>query len=145
MKKTEKKAEKTMKVAQVVSIYNILKTFKVAKLPKEEQFKIIRNARALRATATAFDAFLADARERLKPDGFDSLMEKSQRFAELSDHEKREVNEAVAKYNSDVEECVRLELEKEVEIEGLEKMNAEALISDDNDHNIETLLMLEEI
>lgn len=144
-KKAEKAAKKKMKVSQVVGIYNIIKTFKVARLPKEIQFKIIRNARALRATATGFEDFLADARERLKPEGFDSILEKSQRFKELSDEEKLEVNEAIAKYNRDVEECVHTELDKIVEIEGLERLEAETLISDDNDHSVETLLMLEEL
>lgn len=151
MGKTEKKAEKVakkkMKTSEAVSLYNILKGLKIGKLPKEGQFKVLRAAKAFKPGAAAFEDFLSDVRERLKPEGFDAVIEKSQRFKELPEDEKVAVNEAIGKYNKNVEECVKTELDKEIEVDPVEPLGEDslAILVEANDLDVQTMLMLEEL
>ena len=148
MKKTENKTEKkTMKTSEVVSLYNVLKGLKIGKLPKEGQFKVLRAAKAFKPIATAFEDFLSDVRERLKPEEFDAVVEKSQRFNELTDPEKIEVNDAIGKYNKTVEECVKTELDKMIEVDKVELFGEDnlAILAEVNDLDVQTVLMLENI
>lgn len=137
-------AKKTVKTQDVVNGYAILKTVKIGKLDKADQFKVIRNARALKPVATAFDDFVTDARERLKPEGFDEIIEKSQRFKTLSDEERADVNVAIMKHNKEVEDCVRAEAEKEVEIEMPETLSEAALsgIVTENNLDVQSMMLL---
>lgn len=151
MKKTEKKAEKTakktMKTSEAVSLYNILRGLKIGKLPKEGQFRVIRAARAMKPAATAFEDFVADARERLKPEGFDAALEKRRDFDNLSEEEKREINETVSKFNKDIDDCVHVELDKAVEVDPVEPLgeDALALLAEANDLDVQTVMLLEEL
>ena len=148
MKKTEKKTGKRLiKTSQAVSLYNVLKGLKIGKLPKEGQFRVLRAAKAFKPAATAFEDFLSDVRERLKPEGFDALIEKSQRFKTLPEEEKATVNEALGKYNRDIDECVKSELDKEVEADTVESIGDEALalLAEANDLDVQTMLMLEDM
>lgn len=137
-------AKKTVKTQDVVNGYAILKTVKIGKLDKADQFKVFRNARALKPVATAFDDFVTDARERLKPEGFDEIVEKSQRFKTLSDEERADVNVAIMKHNKEVEDCVRAEAEKEVEIEVPEGLGESALstIATENNLDVQSMMLL---
>lgn len=151
MGKTEKKAEKVakkkMKTSEAVSLYNILKGLKIGKLPKEGQFKVLRAAKAFKPGAAAFEDFLSDVRERLKPEGFDEVIEKSQRFKELPEDEKAAVNDAIGKYNKNVEECVKTELDKEIEVDPVEPLGEDSLsiLAEVNDLDVQTMLMLEDL
>ncbi|MDE6236307.1 MAG: hypothetical protein K2M45_00380 [Muribaculaceae bacterium] len=148
MKKKENKTEKViMKTSVAVSCYNVLKVLKIRKLPKEGQFKVLRAAKAFKPIATAFEDFLSDVRERLKPEGFETVVEKSQRFNDLTDPEKIEVNDAIGKYNKTVEECVKTELDKYVELDSVELFGDDnlAILTEANDLDVQTVLMLEDI
>ncbi|MDE6538543.1 MAG: hypothetical protein K2M13_11005 [Muribaculaceae bacterium] len=148
MKKKENKTEKKrMKTSEVVSLYNVLKGLKIGKLPKEGQFMVLRAARVFKPIATAFEDFLSDVRERLKPEDFDTVVEKSQRFKELTDEEKVAVNEVIGKYNKNVEECVKTELDKTIEVDKVELFGEDnlAILAEVNDLDVQTVLMLENI
>lgn len=140
--------KKTMRVGDIVNAYNVLKTLKIAKLPREDQFAVLRASRALKPVATAFDDFVNDARERLKPEDFDSIVEKSQRFDSLPEEEKVRVNMAARAYQNDVDECVREEYEKAVDVDAFDSLSEEAIsgIATGNDTlDVQTLLLLESL
>lgn len=140
--------KKSVKTQDALSVYNVLKSLKIAKLSKADQFAVLRAARALKPVAIGFEDFVKDAQERLKPEGFDSVVEKSQRFDTLSDEEKRAVNEAIGAYQKDVDECVKPELESVKEVDAFEPLSEEALsgIASANEHlDVQTLMLIEDV
>ena len=150
MKKTEKKqaGTKTVKTSDAVAVYNAIKGLRIMKLEKGDMFAVLRTANALKPVAAAFEDFVKDAQERLKPEGFDSVVEKSQRFDSLTEDEKREVNRVAQAYQKDVDECVREELERDREVAGLATITDDALatIASDNDSlDVQTLVLIQQV
>ncbi len=140
--------KKSVKTSDAVSVYNVLKSLKIAKMAKEDQFAVLRAARALKPVATGFDDFVKDAQERLKPEGFDEIVEKSQRFDSLTDDEKREVNTVAAAYQKDVDDCVKPELDSDKEIDSFTPLSEDAIaaIATGNEHlDVQTLMLLQDI
>lgn len=139
--------KKTMTVKDVVDAYDVLKTLKITKLPREGQLAVLRASRALKTAATEFDDFVKDARERLKPDNFDTIVEMSQRFDSLTEAEKAEVNYAAQKYQRAVDECATAERGKTVEVDSFEPFTEEwiADIAAGNDLSVQALLLLGDI
>jgi len=124
---TKTKETTTVKVSDAVAVYNTLASLKVTKLKKEDMFLVLRAANALKPVATAFEGFVKDAQERLKPEGWDAITEKNNKFKELSDTEKAEVNKAIAAYNKDVTDCVQTELDREAKINSFTHLGEEAI------------------
>lgn len=144
----ETDSKKKVKTADAVSAYNSIKALKIGKLPKEEQFKVLRAARILKPIAAGFEDFVKDAQERLKPDDFADIADKSQRFAELTDEEKIAVNKAAAAYQRDVDECVRPEFESEKEVAWFEPLSEDSfaqIASENESVDVQTLLALQDI
>lgn len=102
----------TKKTDSIVAAFRIINTAKISKMEDAEKFSFIKAVRQLKKVSTEFDEFLKDAQERLKPDGFDAIAAKYQNKEELTAEE----NAVLGKYNADVSECVKEELEKEVEL-----------------------------
>lgn len=145
---TEMKKMKSVKTQDAVTVYNVLKGLKIAKLAKADQFAVLRAARALKPIAAGFEDFAKDAQERLKPEGFDAVVEKSQRFAMLGEEEKSAVNAAFNAYQKDVDECVRPELESVKEVDSFEVLSEEALsgIASANEQlDVQTLMLIEDV
>ena len=105
--------KKTIKTRQAVSAYNVARNLKFGKVERGDVFTLLRATNALKPTVTAYEDFVKDAQERLKPEGFDSIAAKFQAKEELTAKEQA----AVEKYNNDVSDCVEAELEKVVEVE----------------------------
>lgn len=140
--------KRSVKVQDALAVYNTLKGLKIAKLDREGQFAVLRAARALKAVATGFEDFAKDAQERLKPEGFDKVVEKSQRFDTLTDDEKRAVNAAAAAYQRDVDECVRPELESVKEVDGFAPLSEDtvaAIASSNEQLDVQTLMLIEDV
>ena len=140
--------KKSVKTQDALSVYNVLKSLKIAKLSKADQFAVLRAARALKPVAIGFEDFVKDAQERLKPEGFDGVIEKSQRFNTLSDEEKRAVNEAATAYQRDVDECVKPELDSFKEVDCFEPLSEDAIsgIASSNEHlDVQTLMLIEDV
>ena len=97
---------------QIVSAYNLINKAKLTKLEDSEKFILIKIARQLKKTSVDFEDFLNDAQEKLKPDNFDEIADKMQMKKELTADE----SATVTKYNKDVSDCLKDELDKEVEL-----------------------------
>lgn len=120
--------KKTLKTIDIVNAYNKIKGAKLNKMEDKDKFALIRISKKLKAVATDYEGFDADARERLKPEDFDAMAEKLQNRQRLeaaghlaeTDEEKAEVMELnvyFGKFQKAVDECVKPEKEKEVELE----------------------------
>lgn len=138
---------KTLKVGDVVNAYNVLCSLKLTGMDKEVRYAVIRAAKALRGTAQSFEAFVADARERLKPEGWDAAVAAFN--ADQNDAEAQTlVNALQQQYAADINACVAPEHEREVEISGIPAMS-EDLVADISDANpdidVRTMLLLEDV
>lgn len=105
-----------LKTSQIVMLINALTTANLSKTTTADKTAIIRLTAALRREGIAWNEFLDEARKRCRPDGFDEIAEKYNRLKELEDNERKAVEEAVAKYNAEVDEIVRPEYEAEKDI-----------------------------
>lgn len=146
-KVNDSKASKQLKTSDVTRVYGALSGLNISKLERDKQFAILRTARALKATTTALNDFVKDAQERLKPDGFDEIEKKRQRFSTLSDSERMQVNAAIIAYNKSIDDCVQPEADKLVEIDfdrvGEDVIAAIASVGDNLD--VETLMLIEDV
>ena len=111
------KKKKDMKLEKIVTAYRALGEAKVTKLDEGEVIKIVKARKAMRPYAEEYEAFLKDAQEKLKGEGFDELQAKVQKWAELTDEEKLAVNKELGEYQRKIDKTVQEELEREVDIE----------------------------
>lgn len=101
----------------ILNAYNILSQSKLGKMDEAGKFAVIRTLRPLKGVATALQDYEKDARERLKPDNYDELVAKAQKFDTLPDEEKRELNRQLGEYDTQVRKCIADELASEAEVD----------------------------
>lgn len=131
--KTKDQQPSTIKVGDAVKAYNTLTLeasenkpcFCILDLKNEDMFKVLYASDALKPIAEAFNGFTKDALKRLRPEGYDKIEEKQQRFDDLTDEEKIEVNKAVGEYNRKFSECINGEAEREVEVRAYQHLSKE--------------------
>lgn len=143
----QKETKRTIKVKDAVRVYNVVKAMKLTDVKKDDRIAVLKVTRALKAVAGPFDDFVRDAQERLRPEGFDEVLEKARRWDGLTPEEKEAVNAAITGYNKELEECVNPEGEKEVEIEGFEPLSDDTLAaipSSNADIDADTLLLIQD-
>lgn len=105
-------------VDKIVKAYAKLGDVKVTTLEDKEVMKVIRMRKAMRPVSEDFNAFLEDVKTKFKPEGFEETVRKAQEgWDKMSDSEKRAANELVTGYNRKVDEAVKEEADREVEIE----------------------------
>lgn len=138
--------EKIVTTENIVIAYNSLRGAKLTRLDTAEKFTAIRAMRALKPMAASLQGFIEDAREKLRPEGFDIIERKASAFDTLSDEEKRAVNAAVNAYNADVARCISEEASREHTLE-FETMTEEAFgrLLDSNDLDMSTILVLQDV
>lgn len=138
--------KKGLKTIEAVNAYATLKDAKLSKMEDEEKFTVILAMRKLKGVVTAYEDFSKDAQEKLKPDNFDDLQDRAQRFDTLDNEEKVKTNKELAAYNRSVSNCVRPEQEKvnELEYDPLSKEAFSRLVKS-NDFTVETMLTLNDI
>lgn len=112
----------TKKTYKIVTAFRLVNNAKISKMEDTEKFALIKAVRQLRKVANEFDDNLKDAQERLKPEGFDAIVEKVQSEKELTAEE----SASLEKYNKDVTACLKEELDKEIETE-FEPLSEEAI------------------
>lgn len=125
-----------IKIKNIVEAYKVLGEAKVTKLEDSEIIKIIKARKVMRPIADEFEAFLKDTQEKFKPECWDDVQAKVQRWQRegenttLTDEEKRSVNTILVDYQNSVNKAVNEELEREVElnIETLKEESATKLI-----------------
>lgn len=109
-------------IKQVVEAYKVLGEAKVTKLEEGEVIKVVKARKAMRPIAEDYEAFLKDCQDKFKPENWDDIQTKVQKWQQegekttLSEEERIEVNKALIGYQSKVNEAVKEELEKEVEV-----------------------------
>lgn len=115
-----------MKLKQLIAAYKMLGEAKVTKLDFTEALKIIKARKAMRPFAEEYDAFLKDCQEKFKPEYWDEVQAKAQKWESLTDDEKKDLNIVLMEYNNKINNAVLEELEKEVEVT-VEKLNEDSL------------------
>lgn len=105
-------------VDKIVKAYAKLGDVKVTTLEDKEVMKVIRMRKAMRPVSEDFNAFLEDVKTKFKPEGFEETVRKAQEgWDKMTDAEKKAANELVTGYNRKVDEAVKEEADREVEIE----------------------------
>lgn len=117
---------KNLKTSEVLAIYSVVKSAKVTKVESSaDKFAIIKAIRPLKKIAETFEAWRNDAIASLKPENYEAMEQKAQEWQQqeregnvtLTEQERIEINQFFYKFNSEVEGCMKEELEKENEIE----------------------------
>ena len=117
-----------MKVKNIVEAYKLLGNAKVSNLEDPDKGKILKARKAMRPIADEFEAFLKDAQEMFKPEGWEETQKKLAQWQQegekttLSEEERIAINKALIGYQSAIDKAVKTELDKEVEIE-IEKLS----------------------
>lgn len=118
--------QKYMKIKEIVSAYKALGEAKLKDIEDSEIKKIVVNRKNMRSVVEAFDAFLKDIQEKFKPENWDQAQEKIQKWSELSDEEKIELNKTAKTYEANIQNVLKEEAEKEVEVT-IETLSEETL------------------
>lgn len=158
------KGKVTIKADKIIAAYNIINQrtseqeidgkrvvregFKISSLDTKDIFVFLRARNTLKPIAEAYADFQKSANEDLKPENWDEIVEKSHKFKELPEAEKREVNKAIMDYQGKVNECVSTELEKEKEIDAYEHLSEEAfgtIVRDNRQLDVVEIALLQEI
>lgn len=109
-------------VKQVVECYNVLDKTKATKLEVADVIKILDARKAMRPTATNYDAFLKDCQEKFKPEDWDNIQKDLQQWQNegenttLSEERRIELNKAVIGYQNNINKALKSELEREIEL-----------------------------
>lgn len=117
-----------MKVKTIVEAYKLLGNTKSSNLNDADKGKILKARKAMRPIADEFDAFLKDAQEMFKPEGWEETQKKLSQWQQegekttLSEDERIAINKALIGYQSTIDKAIKEELNKEVEIE-IEKLS----------------------
>ena len=116
-----------MKLEKLVIAYKMLDDAKIKTMDDKDAIKIIKNRKAMRPYVESYDALLKDAQEKFKPDNFEELQEKAGKWKELSDEERKTVNESFKAYQERVDAACKPELDKEVDIT-LDKLSEDGVL-----------------
>ncbi|MEE0968271.1 MAG: hypothetical protein U0M06_02720 [Clostridia bacterium] len=117
-----------MKVKSIVEAYKLLGNAKTTNLDDADKGKILKARKAMRPIADEFEAFLKDAQEMFKPEGWEETQKKLAQWQQegekttLSEEERIAINKALIGYQSAIDKAVKAELDKDVEIE-IEKLS----------------------
>lgn len=137
-------------IKQVVDCYNAFEKAKVNKLEESEKIKILKARKVMRPIHDDYEAFLKDVQEVMKPEGWDELQKKVQQWQQegekttLTEEERIEINKTLVEYSKKVDNAIKDELTKEVEI-SIEKLkeNSDIKLLEENDWEIGKLDLIE--
>ena len=120
-----------MKLKEIVVAYKTLGETKVSKLEEADVIKILKARKEMRKYVEDYEAFLKDVQETFKPENWDEIQTKIQKWQQegenttLTEAERIEINKILIEYQKKVDAAVREELEKEIEI-SIEKLSNDA-------------------
>lgn len=109
-------------IKQIVECYKRLDTAKVNKLEEADAVKLLKARKAMRPYVDEYDAFLKDCQEKFKPEDWEEVQGKIQKWQQegenttLTIEERKEVNKAVIDYQKKIDAAVGEELKREVEL-----------------------------
>lgn len=129
-----------MKIKDIVNTYKILGEAKVSSLEESEILKIVKARKTMRPIVEDFEAFLKDVQEKFKPENLEELQIKAQKWSELSDEEKIEINKTFRQYEQAINTALLEEQEKEFEL-NIDKLSEESVskLLKDNEWSINKL------
>lgn len=141
-----------MKTTKIVSVYELLSNAKINKVVDQGKIKIVKAVREMKKITTDFNELVADAREKLKGDNHDEIIEKASRWQQegesvnLTDKEKIEINTYLSEYSNRIDNCIKDDAEKEHEMEFVKLTDEEfeGLISS-NDWDVKTIMDIQEV
>lgn len=122
-----------MKLKEAVSLYKTLGDAKVSVLSESDITIIVKIRKSLRAIVEDYDAFLKDCQDKFKPEDWDDIQEKINKWQQegentsLSSEERIEINKIVLNYQNKINSAVKEELEKNINID-VEKLSEEAAV-----------------
>ena len=120
-----------MKLKQILAAYKVLGEAKVQKLDEKEVIKIVKARKAMRPHADEYEAFFKDVQEKFKPENWDDVQAKVQKWQQegenttLSEVERVQINKVLIDFQKKIETAVKDELEKEVEL-SIDKLSEES-------------------
>lgn len=117
--------KKTMTAKEASAIKDVLAVTKLGAMASADKIKATKAYNSLKKASAEYDAALTNAREKLKPEGFDELMGKAG-SGTATRQEMAELNRLIGAYNREVEAAVASEATKEVEVE-VEALTDEAI------------------
>ena len=115
-----------MKLKEIVSTYKLLGEAKVINLSEEEVLSIVIARKKMRKLVMEYEEYLKDVQDKLKPENFNELIIKVQNWDNLDKEEQIKINGQLKEYETKVNNLVKDELNKIVEIE-LEPLTEECL------------------
>lgn len=126
-----------MKLKHIIAAYKALGEAKATSLEMKEIIKIVKARKAMRPYAEEFESFLKDVQEKFKPENWDEVQVKVQQWQQegekttLTENEREEVSITAIAYKKSIDEALREELEKEVDLnfERLDEETGAKLIS----------------
>lgn len=129
-----------MKLKEIVNAYKALGEAKVSSLEESEILKIVKARKTMRPIFEDFEAFLKDVQEKFKPENLEELQIKAQKWSELSDEEKMEINKTFRQYEQAINTALLEEQEKEFEL-NIDKLSEESVskLLKDNEWSINKL------
>lgn len=138
--------KKTLKAQTITDIYKALSNAKMGQMQTSEKLTLLRIVNTFKPTAKSCMEFSEDATKKLQPENWEEITKKINNFASLPDAEKIKVNAIIRDFEAKVNECVKPELEKDVEVE-FTPMNEEAighLLDSNTDWSVAVALQLQE-
>lgn len=129
-------------INDIVTAFRLINPAKLTKMETAERFALILAIRQLKKVANDFDDFFKDVQEKMKPEGFDAITEKMQARKELTAEESAVWN----KYQKDINESLKDEFEKEIELD-FEPLGKDAMehFIDSNDFSVSDILAIEDV
>ena len=118
-------------IKKVVECYKLLGEAKVTKLEDGEVVNVVKARKAMRPIADEYESFLKDVQEKFKPENWDEVQSKVQKWQQegekttLTEAERVEVNKALVDYSKKVDSAIKEELSKEVEL-NIEKLKEDS-------------------
>lgn len=134
-----------MKKINAVGAYNILNGAKLTKMADTDKYTVIKIMREIKPITVEITEALEVAREKLKSDNHATLQERVQRWNELSESEKVEINSYFNKYNASVDEAMKELTEEDFELKNHLCEESFASLIASNDFDVATIMSLEEV
>lgn len=103
-------------IKKIVDAYKALGEAKVTKLEEAEVIKAIKARKAMRPIAEEYDEFFKDCQEKFKPEDWDNIQNDLQQWQKLTEARRIELDIVLSAYQKKINETVKDELEREVEL-----------------------------
>lgn len=106
-----------MKFVDVFVAYDVLGNASMSTLDVESVGVILDNRMLMRSRVDEYNALLADAQEKFRPENYDEIMQMKQNWNNLSANERDLVNNAIAEYSNKLGTVLEPKLNEEIDIE----------------------------